>query len=76
MTPIKAGDEVRVFDKSVPDSIAADLSGFGGLLRCTVCQREQSVGDIAGNLRDGWPECHGYTMTWITQRLLDAEATP
>ena len=62
--------------ESTAAAIAADLTGFGGVLRCNTCQREQPVGDITGNLRDGWPECHGYTMTWMTQRLLDAETTP
>jgi hypothetical protein len=55
-------------------AIGADLSGHGGVLRCTGdCKREQELGDIAAYLRDGWPECCGYTMTWVTQRLLARE---
>lgn len=58
---------------TIHDAIADGLSGFGGLLRCTTCKREQPLGDIAGSLRSGWPKCCGYTMTWMTQRLLDEE---
>jgi hypothetical protein len=60
--------------QGIHDAIADDLAPFGGLLRCTTCKREQPLGDVAGNLRDGWPKCCGYTMTWMTQRLLDEEA--
>ena len=56
-------------------SVAADLAGFGGILRCADgCGREQPLGDIAGSLRSGWPKCCGYTMRWVTQRQLDEEA--
>jgi hypothetical protein len=54
--------------------IASALSGFGGILRCTICKRERPLGDIGGKLRHGWPKCCGYTMTWVTQRQLDEEA--
>lgn len=54
-------------------AIASDLAGLGGILRCTVCGREQGLGDIGQNLAHGWPKCHNYTMTWVTQRLLDEE---
>lgn len=49
-----------------------DLTGFGGLLRCTVCGREAPLGDTSEHLRNGWPMCCRYTMRWITQRELDA----
>ena len=54
-------------------AIAADLYGFGGILRCTVCKDERPLRDVAGKLRNGWPKCCGCTMTWMTQRLLDEE---
>lgn len=53
-------------------AIAADLAPFGGILKCRDCQRTQPLGDVAGNLREGWPRCCGHTMRWITQRQLDA----
>lgn len=53
--------------------IADDLADFGGLLLCTVCGREQPLGDVAGNLREGWPKCCGYTMRWVTARQLAEE---
>lgn len=61
---------------SVHNKIAGDLAGFGGVLRCTVCKYEEPVGGpdgIAASLSDGWPRCHGYTMTWVTDRLLAEE---
>jgi hypothetical protein len=58
---------------SITASIAADLSQLGGILRCTTCGQERPVGDIAGKLDHGWPRCCGYTMSWVTQRLLDEE---
>lgn len=57
----------------IHEKIASDLKGFGGLLRCTVCGREEPLGNVAGNFRDGWPKCHGYTMRWLTARELAAE---
>lgn len=30
-------------------------------LRCTVCDRVEA--NDWGYLREGWPKCHGYTMT-------------
>lgn len=56
--------------------IASNLTSFGGLLRCIKCGGEQPVGNITGiadSLANGWPKCCGYTMTWMTQRLLDEE---
>jgi hypothetical protein len=61
--------------ESLSRAIAADLSGFGGILRCSTCHGVQDAGDIARNLREGWPACCGYTMTWVTQRQLDEEAS-
>lgn len=52
---------------------AADLDALGGILRCSECgtRKTLSTGDIAGYLEHGWPVCHGFTMTWVTQRELD-----
>lgn len=57
----------------IHDRIAGDIDGFGGILRCTVCKRWEWMTGSAAFLRHGWPICHGYTMTWVTQRLLDEE---
>lgn len=51
----------------IKNAIADDLKDFGGHLECSVCGRTQSLGNIASNLSEGWPKCHGYTMTWITK---------
>jgi hypothetical protein len=56
---------------SIATKIGNDLQGFGGHLECTVCGREQPLGDVGVKLADGWPKCCGYTMSWMTQRLLD-----
>ena len=37
-------------------------------LECTSCGHRQEIGDVAGNLRDGWPKCCGYTMRLYTMR--------
>ncbi len=50
-----------------------DLKPLGGILRCDKCRKEQDLGNVGHNLKDGWPECCGYTMTWVTQRQLDEE---
>lgn len=38
-----------------------------GRVKCDTCGREQYV-DSARALREGWPECCGYTMTLQTQK--------
>jgi hypothetical protein len=55
------------------EKIGADLRGFGGLLRCTVCGREEPLGDVGTNLATGWPKCHDYTMRWVTAKQLEEE---
>ena len=46
-------------------------SAEGYLCRCSVCQREERTCD--NPLKNGWPECHGYTMTLIeTERFVAA----
>ena len=52
---------------------AADLAVAGGILRCTECGTEQPLGDVADHLSNGWPECRGQTMTWVTAKMLAAE---
>jgi hypothetical protein len=54
--------------------IGADLDGMGGVLRCDRCKRERPMRGARNYLRKGWPECCGYTMTWVTARQL-AETT-
>lgn len=56
------------------DATAADLAAAGGILRCSTCGAARPVGDIASYLAHGWPECCGLTMTWVTAKLLAAEA--
>lgn len=57
----------------LPNVIAADLSVFGGILRCGTCKAEQPLGDPGPYIRHGWPQCCGQTMTWVTQKQLLAE---
>lgn len=60
---------------SISNSLTNDLSALGGLLRCTTCGHEQPLNKpaIAQYMQTGWPEHCGYTMTWVTQRLLNQE---
>lgn len=51
--------------------IGNDLQPLGGILRCNVCGRMEPLGDVGASLATGWPKCHGYTMTWWTQRQVD-----
>lgn len=55
-------------------AVAADLSLFGGVLRCEACGGERPLDDIAGYLRDGWPSHCGRRMTWVTLRALAYES--
>lgn len=59
--------------QGIHSAIARDLAGLGGILRCGECGTQDSLTayGIASYLRDGWPVCCGYTMTWITQKELD-----
>ncbi len=77
--PETAGWFVHILDMDDGDEAPEDkclalycIQDFGGLLRCTVCGREEPLGNIAGNLRNGWPRRHDLTMRWWTQRQLDA----
>lgn len=52
---------------SVYDKIAADIVRVTPVLRCERCKAEQPVGTNASRyLRQGWPKCHGLTMTLVT----------
>lgn len=45
-------------------------SRAGGILRCETCRRTDTPkGEY---WRTGWPRCCGYTMSWWTQRQIDA----
>lgn len=57
-------------DRSLSSSIGSELQGLGGDLVCTVCKRQEPLGDVGHNLSNGWPECCGYTMRWVTARQL------
>lgn len=61
--------------QGIHGAIAGDLAGLGGILRCGQCGTEDGLSTygIASYLRDGWPVCCGYTMTWVTRRELDEE---
>jgi hypothetical protein len=60
----------------VHESMATDLAKLGGILRCNSCKEEMPLEEVrlGGFLSHGWPKCCGYTMTWVTQKLLDQEA--
>lgn len=58
------------------EKMGKDLEKVGGILRCTACTKTEPLGDISLHLRLGWPRCCGLTMRWVTQKELDAEATP
>lgn len=59
-------------------SLAAELEGFGGVLRCETCRRTQPMqpGAASSYTSNGWPTCCGYTMRWWTQRQIDAGEMP
>lgn len=59
---------------SIHETIAGELMGFGGLLRCSVCGEKEHFGRIATNLRSGWPKHCGFTMSWVTEKQLQEEA--
>lgn len=62
---------------SLPDVLAESVNGFGGILRCGTCGATAPLGNAGERLtRIGWPQCCGYTMTWWTQRQIDAGEMP
>lgn len=62
--------------ETVIGSVAVELQGFGGFLRCETCGIVDDLGNAASKLSRGWPKCHGYTMRWWTQRQIDAGEVP
>jgi hypothetical protein len=62
--------------KTIHGAIGAELDGFGGYLQCNSCGHKQDMrtGDSGRYLKAGWPTCCTYTMTWVTQNLIDQEA--
>lgn len=59
--------------------IATSATGhMGGFLRCGGCgRREQLTRDRIGfYYANGWPKCCVGTMTWWTQRQIDAGEAP
>ncbi len=67
-------DQLQDFVDGI-QGFARSLQGItddhGGILRCTVCEREEPV--EARYWREGWPKCCGYTMRWVTARELAEE---
>lgn len=55
------------------NTIADKLKSFGGILRCTVCNYEEPINKISGQLETGWKKCCGYTMRWVTKKELEEE---
>lgn len=66
----------RVTDDQITEAVAAALPDRGGFLRCGTCGARQELGDVAAYLSSGWPTCCGLTMTWWTQRQIDAGEAP
>lgn len=62
--------------RSMPETIGTDLQSFGGFLQCGTCGHRRPLGSVGHKLRHGWPQCCGYTMTWWTQRQIDAGEAP
>lgn len=58
---------------SLPAAIGADLTVFGGILRCSACSGEQPLGEVGDRIAYGWPKCCGLTMTWVTAKELAEE---
>lgn len=56
------------------EKIGQQLDSMGGYLKCNTCGREKSLSGTADYMRTGWPKCCGYTMTWITQRMIEQSA--
>lgn len=71
--PFAAEAETVKRATGLPAAIAADLTVFGGILRCGECGGERPLDDVAGYLGHGWPKHCGKTMTWVTLKLLAAE---
>lgn len=43
----------------------------GYRVQCSVCERIEKTGD--NPLKNGWPKCHGYTMTLIDNEKFKAD---
>ena len=63
---------------AVHGSIGSALDNLGGYLRCSSCGATMGLyrGDAGGYTAHGWPMCCGRTMTWWTQRQIDAGEAP
>lgn len=63
--------------QTLPEAIGGVLDHFGGILRCGTCGTTAPLGNPGERItRTGWPSCCGYTMTWWTQRQIDAGEMP
>lgn len=80
-TSTPPADPVETFVKraeGVHGAIGADVDHFGGRLQCGTCgsRRPMNPGDAGRFLKDGWPKCCTYTMTWWTRRQIEAGEAP
>lgn len=54
------------------NKLAITLQSFGGFLECTKCGKREELGVVTERLKNGWPQCCGKTMEWITDDLYKA----
>jgi hypothetical protein len=66
-------EDMHRHNEGLHDRIGATLDSLGGVLRCGHCRSEHAMYQSRKYLRDGWPECCGFTMTWVTARQLAGE---
>lgn len=52
-------------------NIGEELDGMGGYLECSKCKSSKPLGITEEKLLHGWDKCCGYTMTWITRKMID-----
>lgn len=53
------------------DNLAEELKNMGGYLKCEICDKTKSLGNVENKLCNGWDKCCGYTMRWITQKEIN-----
>jgi hypothetical protein len=53
------------------EKLAEELKAFGGYLECNICGKKEPIGNIENQLSNGWKKCCGYTMTWITNNMIN-----
>lgn len=73
LVPLHPADRAPWITNEVAARAVREFGLTGYVLRCSVCKRWEWTGKSGGYLAHGWPTCHGYTMTLVTQRQLDEE---